>query len=34
MATHPSLLAWEMPQAEEPDGLYSPWGRTVRHDRN
>ena len=25
MATHSSILAWEIPQTEEPDGLY-PWG--------
>ena len=27
MATHPSTLAWESPQTEEPGGC-SPWGRT------
>ena len=26
MATHSSVLAWEIPWAEEPGGL-SPWGR-------
>ena len=25
MATHTSILAWEIPQTEEP-GKYSPWG--------
>ena len=25
MATHSSILAWEIPWTEEPDG-YSPWG--------
>ena len=24
MATHPNILAWEIPQTEEPGG-YSPW---------
>ena len=33
MATHSSILAWEIPWPEEPGGLYSPWGRKrVRHD--
>ena len=27
MATHSSILAWRIPWTEEPDGLYSPWGR-------
>ena len=27
MATHSSILAWEIPWTEEPGGLYSPWGR-------
>ena len=27
MATHSSILAWRIPQTEEPAG-YSPWGRT------
>ena len=27
MATHSSILAWRIPWAEEPGGLYSPWGR-------
>ena len=26
MATHSSVLAWGIPQTEEPGGLYSPWG--------
>ena len=33
MATHSSILAWEIPWTEEPGGLYSPWGRKrVQHD--
>ena len=32
MATHSSILAWEIPWTEEPGGLYSPWGRKrVQH---
>ena len=27
IATHSSILAWEIPRTEEPGGLYSPWGR-------
>ena len=27
MATHSSILAWEIQWTDEPDGLYSPWGR-------
>ena len=27
MATHSSILAWEIPWTEEP-GAYSPWGRS------
>ena len=27
MATHSSILAWEIPWTEESGGLYSPWGR-------
>ena len=27
MATHSSILAWKIPGTEEPDRLYSPWGR-------
>ena len=26
MATHSSILAWEIPWTEEPGGLHSPWG--------
>ena len=26
MATHSRILAWRIPQTEEPGGLYSPWG--------
>ena len=25
MATHSSVLAWEIPWTEEPGGLYRPW---------
>ena len=34
MATHCSILAWRIPQTEEPGGRggYSPWGHTVGHD--
>ena len=37
MATHSSILAWEIPQTEEPGGLQSlgsqhPWGRTQLSD--
>ena len=31
IATHSSILAWEIPWAEEPGGL-SAWGHRVRHD--
>ena len=32
MTTHSSILAWESPWTEEPEG-YSPWGRKrVRHN--
>ena len=31
MATHSSILAWEIPQTEEPGGLQS-WSRRVGHD--
>ena len=27
MATHSSILVWEIPKTEEPGGLYSPWSR-------
>ena len=37
MATHSSILAWEIPWTEEPGGLPRgrglPWGRRVRHGR-
>ena len=26
MATHSSILTWRIPWAEEPGGLYGPWG--------
>ena len=26
LATHSSILAWRIPQTDEPDRLYSPWG--------
>ena len=26
VATHSSILAWEIPRTEEAGGLYSPWG--------
>ena len=32
MATHSSILAWEIPQIEEPGGLYSVGLQRVRHD--
>ena len=32
MATHSSILAWEIPWAEEPGGLQSTGSQTVRHD--
>ena len=32
MATHSSILAWEIPWTEEPGRLYSPCGHKVRHD--
>ena len=31
MATHSSILAWEIPLTEEPGG-YSPWGCRVGQD--
>ena len=33
MATHSSILAWKIPQAEEPRGLQSRRLQRVRHDR-
>ena len=32
MATHSSILAWKIPQTEEPDGLQSMGSQRVRHD--
>ena len=32
MATHPSILAWEIPQTEEPGGLQFMGPQRVRHD--
>ena len=32
MATHSSILAWEIPWTEEPGGLESMELQTVRHD--
>ena len=33
MATHSSILAWEIPWTEEPDGLDRPWDHErVQHD--
>ena len=32
MATHSSILAWEMPWAEEPGGLQSIASQRVRYD--
>ena len=32
MATHSSILAWKIPQMEEPGGLQSTGSQTVRHD--
>ena len=32
MATHSSILAWKIPQTEEPDGLQSMGLQRVRHD--
>ena len=37
MATHSSILAWDIPWTEEPGRLYSPWGHkesdTTEHTR-
>ena len=33
MAAHSSVLAWEIPQTEEPDGLQSTGSQRVGHDR-
>ena len=32
MATHSSVLAWEIPWTEGPGGLQSVWSQRVRHD--
>ena len=32
MAIHSSILAWEIPWTEEPDGLQSTGSQRVRHD--
>ena len=32
MASHPSILAWEIPWSEEPGGLQSTGSQRVRHD--
>ena len=32
MATHSSILAWEIPWTEESGGLQSMWFQRVRHD--
>ena len=32
MATHSSILAWKLPQTEEPGGLQSIGSRRGRHD--
>ena len=32
MATHPSILAWEIPWEEEPGGLQSMGSQRVGHD--
>ena len=32
MATHSSILAWRIPQTEEPSGLQSMGSHRVRHD--
>ena len=34
MATHSSILAWEIPWAEEPCGLQSMGSQRVRHNSN
>ena len=33
MATHSSMLGWEIPLSEEPRGLQSRGSQRVRHDR-
>ena len=32
MAIHSSILAWRIPQTEEPGGLQSMWSQRVRHN--
>ena len=32
MATHPSILAWEVPWTEAPGGLQSTGLQSIRHD--
>ena len=32
MATHSSILAWKIPQTEEPEGIQSIGAQGVRHD--
>ena len=32
MATHSSILAWEIPRTEEPGGLQSAGSHRARHD--
>ena len=32
MATHSTMLAWEIPWTEEPDGLHSMGSQRVGHD--
>ena len=32
MATYSSILAWRIPQIEEPGGLQSMWSQRVGHD--
>ena len=32
MATHSSILVWEIPWTEEPGGLYSPWNPSKEAD--
>ena len=34
MATHPSILAWRIPEMGEPGGLPSMGSHRVRHDRS
>ena len=32
MASHSTILAWEIPWTEDPGGLQSMWSQRVRHD--